>query len=70
MGHTPLKKLMFENGHTNRWLARKCDADETGISQIVNGKRNPSLLLALKIADALETTVEALWGYLKEGENS
>jgi DNA-binding XRE family transcriptional regulator len=64
--NTPLKRLLFEREMTNRELARKCDLDENGLGQIINGKRVPNLITAMKIARALEVNVEDLWGHLLE----
>jgi len=64
---TPAKKWLFEHEKSVRWLAEACGgADETGLGQIVNGKRKPSLILAMKIARVLDTPVEILFGYLLE----
>jgi DNA-binding XRE family transcriptional regulator len=63
---TPLKRLLFEREKTNRWLAQQCGLDENGLSLIVNGKRVPNLITAMKIARVLEVNVEDLWGYLLE----
>lgn len=66
---TPAKKWLFENEKSTRWLAEACGGvDETGLGQVLNGKRKPSLLLAMKIARALDTPVEDLFGYLLDGE--
>lgn len=65
---TPLKRWLFENQKTNRELAKDIKADENGLSLIVNGKRLPSLKLALKIAKGTGVSVEELFGYcLEEG---
>jgi DNA-binding XRE family transcriptional regulator len=65
---TPLKRLLFERGLTNRWLAQQCNVDETGMSLIVNGKRTPSLPLALKIARVMGVSVEELFSYVIDEE--
>lgn len=64
---TPLKKVLFEIEKSNRWLAKEVGADETGISLIVNGKRIPSLLMSMRIAQVIGVSVEELWGHLLEG---
>ncbi|MCF8564547.1 helix-turn-helix transcriptional regulator [Alicyclobacillus tolerans] len=59
---TKLKRYLFENDIKNRWLAEQTGIKEQTISELVNGKRKPSLDNALKIARVLGTTVEELWG--------
>ncbi len=61
---TPLKRLLFERGIKNRWLAEQCEINEANLGLVINGKRLPSIKSALKIAQVLNTTVEELWGYL------
>lgn len=63
---TPLKRILFEREISNRELAKKIGADETGLGFVVNGKRVPNLMTALKIAKTLEVSIEELWGYLLE----
>ncbi|WP_211231387.1 helix-turn-helix transcriptional regulator [Alicyclobacillus pomorum] len=63
---TPLKRLLFEKQLTHRWLAQQVGMTETAISLVINGKRVPSLENALRIAKVLETSVEALWGFVIE----
>lgn len=41
-------------------LADRCGFDRTYISMLERGKRNPSLLNLLKLADGLETSVSQL----------
>lgn len=64
MTNTPLKKILFERGLKNKWLAKESEIEEAGCSLIVNGKRVPTLVVALKIAKVLEVSVEELWGHL------
>ncbi len=51
------------HGVSQRWLARKVGCGKTTISELERG-RLPNVVTAIKIARALETTVEKLW----EGE--
>lgn len=51
------------HGVSQRWLARKVGCGKTTISEVERG-RLPNVVTAIKIARALETTVEKLW----EGE--
>ncbi|HUH43145.1 MAG TPA: helix-turn-helix transcriptional regulator [Sulfurimonas sp.] len=41
-------------------LAHKCDFDRTYISQLERGKRNPSYLNLLKLADGLNISISDL----------
>lgn len=41
-------------------LAERCGFDRTYISMLERGKRNPSLLNLLKLADGLQTSVSQL----------
>ena len=47
-------------GVSQRWLARKVGCGKTTISEVERG-RLPNVVTAIKIARALETTVEKLW---------
>ena len=47
-------------GMSQRWLARKVGCGKTTISEVERG-RLPNVVTAIKIAGALETTVEKLW---------
>lgn len=60
----PLKRILFERQLTIRWLAEQCGVNEANLNGVVNGKRLPTLKLALKIARVLNTTAEELWGYI------
>ena len=47
-------------GLSQEKLAEKCGFDRTYISMIERGKRNPSFLNLLKLADGLDTSVAKL----------
>ena len=49
-------------GVSLRWLARKVGCVASTISAIERGKCVPSVYLALRIAKALGTSVDDLWG--------
>ncbi|WP_269078051.1 helix-turn-helix transcriptional regulator [Alicyclobacillus acidoterrestris] len=53
--------MLMERGLKNRWLATQIGMDESSLSLIVNGKRKPTIDTAIRIARALDTTVEDLW---------
>ena len=57
-----LKDLRDYHGISQRELARRIGVGKTTISEIERGDRLPSVLTAIRIARALETTVEEIWG--------
>lgn len=57
-----LKELRDYHGISQRELARRIGVGKTTISEIERGDRLPNVLTAIRIARALETTVEEIWG--------
>lgn len=57
-----LKELRDYHGISQRELARRVGVGKTTISEIERGDRLPNVLTAIRIARALETTVEEIWG--------
>lgn len=57
-----LKDLRDYHGISQRELARRIGVGKTTISEIERGDRLPNVLTAIRIARALETTVEEMWG--------
>lgn len=57
-----LKDLRDYHGISQRELARRIGVGKTTISEIERGERLPNVLTAIRIARALETTVEEIWG--------
>lgn len=57
-----LKDLRDYHGISQRELARRIGVGKTTISEIERGVRLPNVLTAIRIARALETTVEEIWG--------
>jgi putative transcriptional regulator len=49
-------------------LARRCSVSQQTINAIENNKYDPSLTLAFRLAEALETTVDELFLYKSGGE--
>ncbi len=57
-----LIKLLSVKEWTQRELARRTGLSESYASRVCLGYHRPNVLLAIKIARALDTTVEAIWG--------
>lgn len=57
-----LKDLRDYHGISQRELARRIGVGKTTISEIERGDRLPNVLTTIRIARALETTVEEIWG--------
>lgn len=57
-----LKDLRDYYGISQRKLAQRVGVGKTTISEIERGDRLPNVLTAIRIARAMETTVEEIWG--------
>ena len=57
-------------GLSQEQLADKCAFDRTYISMLERGKRNPSLLNLLRLADGLETNIAELTRGCSQGTKS
>lgn len=55
-----LQKLRRARGLTQEELSARADIHQTYLSGLEGGKRNPSLLLLARLADALEIGLEEL----------
>ena len=55
-----IKEQREKLGLSQEKLADRCGFDRTYISMLERGKRNPSLMNLLKLADGLETSVSQL----------
>lgn len=58
--------VMFFAGYTQSKLARETEITREHMHRIVNGKQNPSIVLAKKMSDILGKSVEELFD-IKEG---
>ncbi|MBC6971943.1 helix-turn-helix transcriptional regulator [Bacillus sp. Xin] len=58
-----ITNLRKEKGITQEELAVKIGITRAYLSNLENGKHKPSLDVALKIAEALESTVEKIFKY-------
>ncbi|MDF1511358.1 helix-turn-helix transcriptional regulator [Robertmurraya sp. DFI.2.37] len=63
---TKLQLLIKKRNIKQRELAKQLGISNSALSLIVNGKSVPTLKVALKIARAVNMTVEDLWGDLIE----
>ena len=46
-------------------VARECQMDRSYVSEVLNGKRDPGLSVARKVARAVRVTIDELAGYLE-----
>ena len=56
-----IKELLDRNGLKVKWVAEQVGCHPTEVSQWIAGRRTPSLLRAIKIANLLGCTVEYLF---------
>ena len=52
-----LRELRQKKGLSHETLAKKAGISRPAISHIENGKRKPSLMVCIKLANALDTTL-------------
>ena len=65
--HPVLAYEMAVSGMTSKELSEAIGVHPITISRISNLRQDPTLKTAMKIADALDTTLEALgWAWLEE----
>ena len=56
-----IRSLRTERGLSQEELARRCGVTRQTVNAIENNKYDPTLSLAFRLADALGTTVDALF---------
>ena len=56
-----VRKLREQRDWTQEQLAEKSDLDQTFISGIERGTRNPTIITITKLSKALKTSVSRLW---------
>lgn len=59
LGET-IKRLMKENGYTQRQLAMRSQCTESSISHYIHGEREPTIRVCKNLAIALGVTVDEL----------
>lgn len=55
-----IKKIRQYSGHSQEWLAKKAGVNQSYLSQLENGKKEPSMALLKKIAKAFKLPVNVL----------
>ncbi|WP_436857554.1 helix-turn-helix transcriptional regulator [Mammaliicoccus sciuri] len=65
-----LKELMFLKGHNLSTLADEVGISISYMSQIINGKRTPSAMLATKISKEFGVSVEELFTFRVKEETT
>ncbi len=63
---TQLKELRLDNNMSHNQLAKKSGVTRPAISHIESGKRKPSLMMSLKLAEALGKELSEI---IREAEN-
>lgn len=56
-----LEDILKDQGRTQKWLSEKVGVGMRTISEIKQGKRLPTLPVALRIAKVLGVAVEDIW---------
>lgn len=56
-----LKEMRLKHKKTLQQLAQETNVTKAHLSQIENGKRRPSYVLAIRIAEALSTTPDKIF---------
>ena len=63
-----LEELRKARGMTQEDLAEILEVSRQTVGSLENGRYNPSILLAFKIARLFETTIEEVFLYEEQGE--
>ena len=63
-----IASLIEKNGMTQRQLANKVGITEVSLSRYISGTRIPKATYAVKIANALHTTVDYITGQEKDAD--
>ena len=63
-----LEELRKARGMTQEELAEALEVYRQTVGSLENGRYNPSILLAFRIARLFETTIEEVFLYEKQGE--
>ncbi|SCI52893.1 anaerobic benzoate catabolism transcriptional regulator [uncultured Flavonifractor sp.] len=63
-----LEELRKARGMTQEELAEALEVSRQTVGSLENGRYNPSILMAFKIARLFETTIEEVFLYEEQGE--
>ena len=63
-----LEELRKARGMTQEELAEVLEVSRQTVGSLENGRYNPSILLAFRIARLFETTIEEVFLYEEQGE--
>lgn len=63
-----LEELRKARGMTQEELAEALEVSRQTVGSLENGRYNPSIMLAFKIARLFETTIEEVFLYEEQGE--
>ena len=64
-----LEEFRIQNGWTQQELADRVEVSRQTIISLENGRYNPSILLAFRLARLFKLQIEELFLYLEEEEN-
>jgi putative transcriptional regulator len=64
-----LEEFRIQNGMTQQELADRVEVSRQTIISLENGRYNPSILLAFRLARLFGLQIEELFIYLEEEEN-
>ena len=56
-----LKEILTDRGIKNVWLAEKAGINNSTVGNIIKNRHNPNVEVAIRIAKALNLSVEEIW---------
>ena len=59
--HCLIRQVLEDKGLSQKWLADAVKVDATAINRLIQGKHNPRVTLAIRIARQLGVPVASLW---------
>ncbi len=64
-----LEELRLQNGWTQQELADRVEVSRQTIISLENGRYNPSILLAFRLARIFNSSIETIFIYTEENDN-
>ncbi|MGX5819215.1 helix-turn-helix domain-containing protein [Chitinophaga lutea] len=58
-----IQKMRLEKGYSTRVFAYRADIAHSTVEKLESGEMNPSFIVLLKLAEALEVDLKMLTGY-------